>query len=83
MIPGSHKSNLPHPLAGDYARGDRMDALPGAIEIHAKAGDALMFVDSIMHGGSSRTTAEAERRVILQSRSPVGTGDPSIPYQRG
>jgi len=27
VVPGSHKSNLPHPLAGDYARGDRMDSL--------------------------------------------------------
>ena len=39
VIPGSHKSNLAHPLAGDYARGDRMDALPGAVEVHAKAGE--------------------------------------------
>ncbi len=23
VIPGSHKSNFPHPLAGDYGRGDR------------------------------------------------------------
>ncbi len=115
VIPGSHKSNLAHPLAGDYARGDRMDALPGAVEVHAKAGDALMFVDSLMHGGSSRTTVEGERRVIilrygpawvrtrfgytwsdsllsritpqqreiLQSRSPVKTGDSNIPFQRG
>jgi hypothetical protein len=115
VIPGSHKSNLPHPLAGDYAAGDRMDDLPGAIPIYAKAGDALLFVDSIMHGGSSRTTVEAERRVIilrygpswvrsrfgytwsdallsritpqqreiLQSRSPVKTGDPNLPNQRG
>ncbi len=114
VVPGSHKSNLPHPLAGDYFRGDRMDALPGAIPVHAHAGDALIFVDSIMHGGSSRTTVEGERRVIilrygpawvrsrfgytwsdsllsrvtpaqrqiLQSRSPVKTGDPTIPFER-
>jgi ectoine hydroxylase-related dioxygenase (phytanoyl-CoA dioxygenase family) len=114
LVPGSHKSNLPHPLAGDYLRGDRMDDLPGAIPVHAKAGDALLFVDSIMHGGSSRTALEGERRVIilrygpswvrsrfgytwsdallsrvtpeqrniLQSRSPVKTGDPNIPYER-
>ena len=70
VIPGSHKSNLAHPLAGDYARGDRMDALPGAVEVHAKAGDALMFVDSLMHGGSSRTTVEGERRVIILRYGP-------------
>ena len=36
VIPGSHKSFLAHSYAGDYARGDRMDALPGAIDAHAK-----------------------------------------------
>lgn len=71
LVPGSHKSNLPHPQTGDYARGDRMDALPGAIEIHAKAGDALMFVDCSMHGGSSRTTSVGERRVIILRYGPA------------
>lgn len=71
LIPGSHKSNLPHPRAGDYARGDRMDALPGAIETHCRAGDALMFVDSLMHGGSSRTTSAGERRVIILRYGPT------------
>jgi ectoine hydroxylase-related dioxygenase (phytanoyl-CoA dioxygenase family) len=70
VIPGSHKSNLPHPDAGDYERGDRMDALPGAVEVHAKAGDALLFVDSLMHGGSSRTTIAGERRVIILRYGP-------------
>jgi ectoine hydroxylase-related dioxygenase (phytanoyl-CoA dioxygenase family) len=65
VVPGSHKSNLEHPLAGDYMLGDRMDALPGAIEVHMRAGDALLFVDALMHGGSSRTTAFGERRVLI------------------
>ena len=69
IVPGSHKSNLPHPQAGDYARGDRMDALPHAVEVHARAGDALMFVDACMHGGSSRTTP-GERRVIILRYGP-------------
>ena len=54
IVPGSHKSNFMHPLAGDYFRGDRMDALPFAEEVHAEAGDALLFVDACMHGGSTR-----------------------------
>ena len=70
VIPGSHKSNFPHPLAGDYAAGDRMDVLPGAEAVYLKAGDAVMFVDSIMHGGSSRTTPEGERRVIILRYGP-------------
>ena len=71
VVPGSHKSNLPHPLVGDYAKGDRMDALPGAIEVHARAGDALLFVDALMHGGSSRIKNEGERRVIILRYGPL------------
>jgi ectoine hydroxylase-related dioxygenase (phytanoyl-CoA dioxygenase family) len=41
-----------------------MDHLDGAIEVHLRAGDALLFVDGIMHGGSSRTNA-GERRVVI------------------
>src|SRR3712207_6012504 len=55
VIPGSHKSNFPHPNAGNYAQLDRMDELEGAVELHLQKGDALLFVDGIMHGGSSRT----------------------------
>jgi len=64
VVPGSHKSNFPHPLAGDYAQGDRMDALEGAVEVPLGRGDAVLFVDGIMHGGSSRTNP-GERRVVI------------------
>jgi ectoine hydroxylase-related dioxygenase (phytanoyl-CoA dioxygenase family) len=69
IVPGSHKSNLRHPLAGDYARGDRMDALPHAEPVYASAGDALLFVDACLHGGSSRTNA-GERRVVILRYGP-------------
>lgn len=69
VVPGSHKSNFPHPLAGDYGRGDRMDDLPGAIPVYLKAGDALLFVDGLMHGGSSRTNP-GERRIIIYRYGP-------------
>jgi hypothetical protein len=69
VIPGSHKSNFPHPLAGDYARGDRMDALEGAVEAQFRKGDALLFVDGLMHGGSSRTNS-GERRVVIYRYGP-------------
>jgi len=64
VVPGSHKSNFPHPLAGDYARGDRMDELECAVPVHMQAGDALLFVDGLMHGGSSRTNP-GERRIVI------------------
>ncbi len=71
VIPGSHKSNFPHPLAGDYMRGDRMDALPGAIPVHMNKGDALLFVDGCMHGGSSRRSTVGERRVTIFRYGPL------------
>lgn len=64
VVPGSHKSNFPHPLIGDYGKGDRMDTLLGAIPAYMNAGDALLFVDGIIHGGSSRTNP-GERRIII------------------
>ena len=71
VVPGSHKSNFPHPLAGDYARGDRMDALPGAVPVYLNKGDAVLFVDGLMHGGSSRTNEGGERRVTIYRYGPL------------
>jgi ectoine hydroxylase-related dioxygenase (phytanoyl-CoA dioxygenase family) len=70
VIPGSHKSNFPHPLQGDYGKGDRMDDLPGAIPVYMEKGDALLFVDGLMHGGSSRTN-EGERRITIYRYGPL------------
>jgi ectoine hydroxylase-related dioxygenase (phytanoyl-CoA dioxygenase family) len=72
VIPGSHKSNFPHPLSDQYQyhRGDRMDTLPGAVPAYLKAGDALLFVDGLMHGGSSRTNP-GERRIIIYRYGPI------------
>jgi ectoine hydroxylase-related dioxygenase (phytanoyl-CoA dioxygenase family) len=69
VIPGSHKSNFPHPNAGDYAKLDRMDNLEGAVELHLQKGDALLFVDGLMHGGGSRTNP-GERRVAIYRYGP-------------
>ena len=70
VIPGSHKSNFPHPLAGSYAAGHRMDHLPGAIPVYMSAGDALLFVDGLMHGGSSRINP-GERRITIYRYGPL------------
>jgi len=64
VIPGSHKSHLPHPLAAEYSKITPMDALPGAVEVHLKKGDALLFVDGLAHGASARTNP-GERRVTI------------------
>lgn len=70
VVPGSHKSNLPHPNIGDYFRGDRMDQLEGGVEVHLEKGDALLFVDGIIHGGTSRTNP-GERRVTIYRYGPL------------
>lgn len=70
IIPGSHKSNVPHPGAGSYADLDRMDRLKGAVPVSLKKGDALLFVDGLMHGGSSRTTSGV-RCVTIYRYGPI------------
>lgn len=70
VVPASHKANFAHPGKGDYQKGDRMDALEGAIPVHMKAGDALLFVDGLMHGGSSRTNP-GERRITIYRYGPI------------
>jgi Phytanoyl-CoA dioxygenase (PhyH) len=66
IVPGSHKSNLPHPQA---EWGSPMDDVAEAREVHLRAGDALLFVDGIAHGGSSRTNP-GERRVVIYRYGP-------------
>lgn len=72
VIPGSHKSNFPHPESADYdyASGKSMDTLAGAIPVYMNKGDALLFVDGLMHGGGARTK-EGERRVTIYRYGPV------------
>lgn len=71
VIPGSHKSNLFHPHAKNWdgTNLQRMDDLEGVMEVHLKAGDALLFVDAIAHGASSRTNP-GERRVVIFRYGP-------------
>ena len=78
VIPGSHKSNFPHPNAGNYAALDRMDNLDGAVPVYLDKGDAVLFVDGLMHGGSSRTNqASAAQR----SFATVSVGRPCYGYE--
>jgi len=70
LVPGSHKSNLPHPSTDAYFESGCMESLEGAIPIHVSAGDALLFVDGLIHGGSRRTNA-GERRVVIYRYGPM------------
>ena len=74
VIPGSHKSNLLNPGFTQEGR-ERLGAhkdmakVPGAVEIFMKAGDVLLFVDSIAHGSAPRTNP-GERRFVLYRYGP-------------
>jgi len=79
VVPGSHKSHEVHPAL--RAVGDRKgkpesyndDIVAaeqlGMIEVHLKAGDALMFTDAICHGSAARTNP-GHRRVMIYRYSP-------------
>lgn len=73
VLPGSHKSNIAHPI---FARSfeDRRDeddeAVEGAVEVHLKAGDALLFVDAIAHGAARRVNP-GDRRVVIYRYGPA------------
>ena len=72
VVPGSHKSNFPHPRAADQRAGKRspgLDNVEEAIEIHMKAGDAILFVDAICHGSATRTNP-GDRRILVYRYGP-------------
>jgi ectoine hydroxylase-related dioxygenase (phytanoyl-CoA dioxygenase family) len=63
VIPGSHKSNFRHPQRkGSWGRS--MEGIEGAIECHLNAGDALMFVEAIMHGSAERVNPRQRRMAV-------------------
>jgi hypothetical protein len=72
VIPGSHKSNMIHPslLRRDRQRewsnsgGGSADDVEGAVEIHLRAGDAILFVDALCHGSAKRVNP-GERRISV------------------
>ena len=72
LVPGSHKSNFPHP---DYDKhvmsedGASLDETEGAVEVHMQAGDALLFVDAICHGSAKRVNP-GQRRVAIYRYGP-------------
>lgn len=68
VVPGSHKSNLPHPHPRRAANAAG-DAPEGTLPVHMNKGDALLFVDGLMHGGSSRTNP-GERRIVIYRYGP-------------
>ena len=71
LIPGSHKSNVRHPHMDEYRMGEdrSVDGLEGAIEVQMKAGDALLFTDTLTHGSAMRAN-EGIRRIAVYRYGP-------------
>lgn len=72
VIPGSHKSNFKHPgfaQAAVSANATSVDGTIGAIEVQLSAGDAILFVDAIMHGSAQRTN-DGQRRIFVYRYGP-------------
>jgi len=72
VVPGSHKSNfVPEEVKQVYQDRENYKTLPeGAIEVRLNAGDALLFVDALMHGATERTNP-GERRVVIYRYGPI------------
>ena len=71
VIPGSHKSNFTHPnVKPGWDETQRIDGVEGALEVHLNRGDALLFVDALSHGASTRTNP-GERRVVIYRFGPI------------
>lgn len=69
VIPGSHKSQIVHPT---FAKGyqnmlaDPPELEVGTVPVFLNAGDALLFVDALCHGGASRTKPGIRRTLVYR-----------------
>jgi ectoine hydroxylase-related dioxygenase (phytanoyl-CoA dioxygenase family) len=82
IVPGSHKVELQHPDMGrkDWGSGGlSMDGIEGAVEVHLRAGDALIFCDPVVHGSAARTN-QGQRRTLLYRYAPSYVR-PRYPYR--
>jgi len=69
VIPGSHKSQLLHPTfekGYENMLADPPELVEGAVPVYLKAGDALLFVDSLCHGGASRIRSGIRRTLVYR-----------------
>jgi ectoine hydroxylase-related dioxygenase (phytanoyl-CoA dioxygenase family) len=84
VVPASHKANFPHPeITERRMKGNNQlssgDGMVGAIEVHLRAGDALIFTDHIMHGSAARRNP-GQRRISVY-RYGVSWGRHRHPYR--
>ena len=80
VVPGSHKANLPLPKSMHLWEDHREQV----IELNGKAGDAVIFTETLTHG-TLPWTAQHQRRALLYKFSPgtlaYGSGPHEVAYQ--
>ena len=73
VIPSSHKSNIQHPeYKTNVMKKNKItsaETMTASKEIYLKAGDGLIFVDSLCHGSSKRVN-KGERRIVVYRYGP-------------
>ena len=73
VIPSSHKSNIQHPeYKTNVMKKNKItsaETMTASIEIYLKAGDGLIFVDSLCHGSAKRVN-KGERRIVVYRYGP-------------
>ena len=79
VVPGSHKANLACPRSMTHWQQHREHVL----EVNGKAGDAVIFTETLTHG-TLPWTADHERRAVLYKFSPgtlaYGSGPHEVSY---
>jgi hypothetical protein len=70
LVPGSHKSLLRHPVQVQMLSEGSL--VKGAVEMHLRAGDCLLFNDTLCHGAAARLNA-GERRILCFRYLPKAT----------
>eukprot|EP01050_Picozoa_sp_SAG11_P018706 SAG11_NODE_2871_length_2882_cov_1.938556_1_plen_330_part_00 len=64
IVEGSHKSLVGHPFQQQMSTvGDEVE---GAKEMHLRAGDALFFQDSVLHGAAARTNSGLRKTICFR-----------------
>ena len=72
LIPSSHKSDIRHPHdKGGFSDAGPATRLEGAIEVHMRTGDALLFQDFLCHGSAERTNPGQRRMVVFRYLASV------------
>ena len=71
VIPGSHKSNFPHPNAGDYGKLERMDTLEGQCRCIWRRETPFCLWMASCTAAAAAPTATGERRVTIYRYGPI------------